>query len=259
VTSRGQDAGHDVPAGDLPAERLTALLRSADTAWTTARGVTRWWRRQDLASRAFHRQYAELDDDAQSGSVAMSIARFDGPHQADEDEVFETVLAVAADRPRRRLRAELLSSHGADATSDLVVIDGDTFWSRTGSELLTNDGDPNVRHGGAEIVDELLCPGYVTAGFALTVDGRTTAAGRDCIEVTARPRPDLTEEERWDLPEGWFGMIHGGDEFRLAVDADSGVIVRADKFVDGELAEVSEWQALELDPALPAELFAALR
>jgi hypothetical protein len=250
------------PASDVPPEqavaRLVELLRGADTAWITAQGVTRWWRRHDLVSRAFHRQFAQFDDNAPPGSVAVAIARYEGPHELDEDEVFETVLAVAADRPRRRRRAELVSTRGPDATSDLVVIDGDTFWARTGTELLTNGGDRNSQHGGANIVDELLCPSYVPAGFDLTVHGRTTVAARDCIDVTARARTDLTEEQRWDLPEGGFGMISGGNDFRLAVDAATGVLVRASKFVDGQLSEITEWQQLQLDPQLPESLFAPL-
>jgi hypothetical protein len=236
---------------------LVELLHGADTAWTTAQGVTRSWRRHDLVSRAFHREVEEYLENAQPGSVAVMTAESEDSDELD-NEVFETVLRVAADRPGRRRRAELLLGRGPDARSNLVVIDGDTFWARTGSELLTNGGDPNSRHGGADVVDELLCPSYVPAAFALTVHSWTNVAGRDCIEVTAQPRTDLTEDQRWELPEGWFDMISGGNDFRIAVDAITGVILRASKFVDGELAEVNEWQELQLDPPLSPSLFAPL-
>lgn len=174
------------------------------------------------------------------------------------DEVIETVLAVAADRPLRRRRAELVAARGAELRADLLVLDGDTFWARTGGDVLTNHGNPDHSHGGAEIIDQLLCPSYVPALFSLTPHGTTQLAGRTCVEVTARPRTDVSDDERWDWPGEPFGMITGGEEFRLAVDASTGVIVRASKFVDGELAEVTEWRELRLGPELAASLFASV-
>ncbi|MCZ2823022.1 MULTISPECIES: hypothetical protein [unclassified Modestobacter] len=43
---------------------------------------------------------------------------------------------------------------------------------------------------------------------------------------------------------------------RLAVDIGTGIVVRASTFVDGGLAEVTEWRELRLDPARPTSLFA---
>jgi hypothetical protein len=254
----GQAPGDDETAGAMTTSRLAELMRAADTAWTTAEGVTRHWRRQDLVDLAFQRHFEQLRAHAPAGSVALVAAVADDPDAADDttDEVVETVLAVAADRPLRRRRAELLAARGAELRADLLVNDGDTFWARTGDEVLTNGGNPNHGHGGAEIIDQLLCPSYVPALFSLTSHGTTQLAGRTCVEVTARPRVAVSEEEQWDWPGKPFAMITGGDEFRLAVDASTGVIVRASKFVDGELAEITEWQELHLDPVLPASLFA---
>jgi hypothetical protein len=172
--------------------------------------------------------------------------------------VIETVLAVAADHLHRRRRAELVSGRGEEIRADLVVVDGDTFWARTGDDVLTNHGNPNTSHGGADIIDALLCPGYVPALFSLTLRGHAQLAGRSCIELDAGPRTDVPDHERYNWPAPPFGMIAGGDRFRLAIDVSTGIIVRASKFVDGALAEVTEWQELRLELALSASLFAPL-
>jgi hypothetical protein len=41
--------------------RLAELLLSAGTAWTTAQGNWRHWRRQGLVTVAFHRHFDQLD------------------------------------------------------------------------------------------------------------------------------------------------------------------------------------------------------
>jgi hypothetical protein len=244
----------------MTASRLAELLRAAETAWTTVEGVTRHWRRQDLVKLAFKRHFEQLNAHGPGTSVAYFSATAEDTTAKDADttadDVIETVLAVAADRPHRRRRAELVASRGSEVRADLLVIERDTFWARTGNDILTNGGNPDHSHGGAEIIDQLLCPSYVPALFSLTPLDHTQLAGRACVEVTARPRTDVSDDERWDWPGEPFAMITGGDEFRLSVDAETGVIVRASKFVDGELAEVTEWQELRLDPGLPASLFA---
>ncbi|MCZ2815470.1 hypothetical protein [Modestobacter sp. VKM Ac-2984] len=248
-------------AGELTSANLVELLRAADTAWTTAAGVTRHWRRQDLVVRAFHRHYEQRSAQFPDAVTWLVSTSDEGPDEAGggspgpADEVFETVLAVAADRPHRRRRAELVSSRGDDHPADLLVVDQDTFWARTGTEVSTNHGNVDHGHGGADIIDALLCPGYVPVLFTLAPLGRMQLAGRDCIELGARPRTDVPDDERWNWPGSPLDMITGGDEFRLAVDVGTGIIVRASKFVDGELAEVTEWRELRLDPALPTSLF----
>ncbi|MBY3553646.1 hypothetical protein HGI15_09565 [Modestobacter lapidis] len=61
----------------------------------------------------------------------------------------------------------------------------------------------------------------------------------------------MPDDERRNWSGQPFDMITGGDEFRLAIDLGTGIIVRASKCVGGELAEVTEWRELRLDPALP--------
>ena len=80
------------------------------------------------------------------------------------------------------MRADLLATHGLDAPADVLVVDGDTFWARTGPETVINAGKPNHIHTGGDIT-HLLDPGVVPELFDLTVTGDTEVAGRPCTAV----------------------------------------------------------------------------
>lgn len=203
---------------------------------------------------AFHRYF---DQREAAGHVTWSVSFSDqGAPDVEPDPVGETVRAIAIDRPGRRARAELLSRRGDEEQPDLLVIDGDTFWARTGTEVLTNGGRPDFRHGGAD-VSGLLEPSYVPILFNLSVTGQEIVAGRHCARVTASTRHDLPNRDRYRLDP--FGMIAGGDDdYVLAIDVASGLMLRATKFVDGDPAETHEWVELTLDASLPDALFAPL-
>ena len=83
---------------------------------------------------------------------------------------YETELRLFVRRVPWRLRAELVSSEGLEGRADLLVVDGSTFWDRTGDEVLTNQGDPTVIHGGGRIA-RLLLPGRANSLFELSVTG----------------------------------------------------------------------------------------
>ena len=174
----------------------------------------------------------------------------------EPNRVGETVRAIAVDRPGRRARAELLSCRGDEELPDLLVIDRDTFWARTGTEILSNGGRPAFRHADAD-ASGLLEPSYVPILFTLSVTGQEAVSGRHCARVTASTRHDLPNRDRYRLDP--FGMIAGGDDdYVLAIDMASDLILRATKFVDGIPAETHEWVELSLDAALPDALFVPL-
>jgi hypothetical protein len=115
----------------------------------------------------------------------------------------------------RRRRVQLVSSHVEELRPDVVVWDGDTFWSRTDGRMLTNHGDPAHGHGGDEFT-ALLDTAYVPVLFDLTVLGTATVTG---------------------------------------VDDVTGVLLRVVKLVDGAEAEIVEWTELALDMPLDDALF----
>lgn len=229
---------------------LIGLLHQADTAWTSVRGVARHWRDQDLVNIAFTR-HVRAPREAGPIAAATLVASREG----DDDPMRESVFAIATDRHGRRRRAEAISRRNEHVWADVLVIDGHTFWARTGTSTLTNDGDPNVTHGGAGIID-LLLPSAVPAGFELTPDGDLeVVAGRTCAVARAAPRgnPDLPM-----LGSEVFNMIAGGDDFRLSVDLDTGVLLQVIKFVDGAAAELCEFTEITFDETLDDDLFAPL-
>ena len=68
----------------------------------------------------------------------------------------------------------------------------------------------------------------------------------------------MTERERYDVRGDPFGMVAGGEDFLLDVDPATGLLMRATKLVDGEVAEIMEWAELTLDAPLEQSLLAPL-
>ena len=165
-----------------------------------------------------------------------------------------TELAVAVQQVPWNLRVDLLIPPGDGAHAEVLVVDGDTFWARTGADTTTNGGDPHTVHGGGHIT-HLLDPGAVPQLFELTVTGDTRVAGRAVTAVTATRRP--APDGGWAMwPESPFAMITGGTRFRL--DVDLGILLRVVKVVDGLDAEITEFTDITVDEPLPANLFAPL-
>lgn len=233
---------------------VAAVLRAAGTRWTTLRGVMRHRRRHDLVTVGFERHFAAS---AASGTGWRVDRTSETAVDAalDDRSVIEAVLAVAADRDGRR-RVEALSRQGDEWLADLVVVDGPTWWARTGDGVLTNDGDATFRHGGTEELD-LLTPDRVPLGYDLVpASDVDVVAGRSCTIVIATPRATPVGA---GLPGSEvFGMIAGGDQFRLSVDRDTGVLLRVVKLVDDSEAETVEFLEIAVDGPLPQELFAGL-
>ncbi len=211
--------------------------------WTSARGVARQWRDQGLVNRGFLRNISP-------GSAVFTST---GP----DEPIVEAMLDVATDQHGRRRRVDARSRRGDEWLPDTVVVEGDTYWARTGATVQTNGGSPNNTIGGTEIV-ALLLPAAVPAGFDLVETGeRGEVAGRACTIAVATPRePD----EYGHTPSAEvFDMADGGDEFRLSIDIETGVLLRVVKYVDGEVAEISEFTEIAFDEPLDDALFAPLR
>jgi len=139
---------------------------------------------------------------------------------------------------------------------DVVVVDGTTFWARTGDTIQTNGGDPHSEHGGADFI-RLLTPDKVPDGYDLTMaDDREVVAGRQCDVVLAVAKaPDPYGETPGSEV---FDMICGGDSFRLSVDQELGILMRVTKLVDGQQAEICEFLEIAVDETLDERLFDSL-
>jgi hypothetical protein len=239
-------------------EQLVALLRGADGAWTTVRGVARYWRRPALTDLAFERFVGDeaADDRSVVTFRAVRDDGCDGDGDGDEDPIVEATLAVAAARHGQQRRVHALSRRGEEWQADTVVVDGHTFWARTGTSVETNHGDPNYTHGGADILD-LLEPGAVPTGFDLApTDDREVVAGRPCVVAIATPR--AADPDGIAAGSEAFNMIAGGQAFRLCIDTATGILLRVTKLVDDQVAEVCEFAEISIDEPLDDDLFAPL-
>jgi hypothetical protein len=236
----------------LTQEQVIVLLGQADLAWRSVRAVARMWQRHDRVTEAFNQHFAAV---AAAHPTAVYSVRVDG---READPVIELVLAVATDQHGRRRRADVVSRRGESWPFDTLVVNGDSFWARTGSTVQSNGGNPASSHGGADIVN-LLMPSAVPAGFEIAATGEDQViAGRRCAVVEASPRPrELYTYGRIPGAEA-FHMIAGGTDFRLSVDVDTGVLLRVVKLVNGEMAEVCEFTSITFDEMLDDATFAPL-
>jgi hypothetical protein len=210
------------------------------------------WRRHDLVTIAFHRYMEALHDVGEPVSVYVASASDD----SDDDLIRESVLAVAADRGGRRRRVDAVWRRREEWLPDALVIDGDTYWARTGNAVTTNHGDPRSSHGGADII-RLLLPSSLPAGFDLAPTGEVEQiAGRRCAVVSAAPR----EADQFGRTPGseMLHMIAGGTDFRVSIDVETSALLKVVKFVDGQPAEVCEFTEIAFDQPLSDDLFAPL-
>ena len=176
--------------------------------------------------------------------------------EAGTDGIVESVLAVAFDAMGRRRRAQTISRRQEEWLPDLVIVDGPTFWARSGETVQTNGGEERHSHGGTDIVN-LLLPSRIPDGYYLSSRGEEEEiAGRMCKVATAVPR----EPDPYGRTPGSevFDMIAGGILFRLSIDLQTGVLMRVAKLVDDAEAEICEFLDITFDAPLADELFAPL-
>jgi len=236
----------------LTQEQVIVLLGQADLAWRSVRAVARQWQRHDLVTEAFNQHVAAV---AAAQPTAVYSVQVNG---READPIIELVLAVATDQHGRRRRADVLSRRGESWPFDTLVVNGDSFWARSGSTVQSNDGNPASGHGGADIVN-LLIPSAVPAGFEVAATGEDEfVAGRRCAVVEASPRPHQMHSFGRIPGSEAFQMIAGGADFRLSVDLDTGVLLRVVKLVDSEMTEVCEFTSITFDELLDDATFAPL-
>ena len=96
---------------------------------------------------------------------------------------------------------------------------------------------------GEERLGELLRPEHLAEHLDLEIVGAEVAAGRACDVVHATLRPDESGAGWRD----WLAMDEGALAFRLWVDSERLVILRAVKLVDGEPAEIVEFLDIAFD------------
>jgi outer membrane lipoprotein-sorting protein len=151
-------------------------------------------------------------------------------------EELEAVVRYWVDGDRFRQESE---GPGRQMT---MVSDGEQTWSWTpesGAVVYDRGTMTTNEH-------ELLNPIALVVAFELEPTGRGEVAGRAVVRVRARPR---------DPESRMHSLGFGADELELAVDAERGVLLRAEARHDGSPFRVVEVRDVEFDVELPESTF----
>ena len=221
--------------------QLLELLHESGFRWRTLRAAGREWRHHARLGDAFRRSVPT--DTGFRHSVTVSSRRTDGRSIGEEAE---EPWRLWMDRAGKR-RAEF-------ALGDEMVVavfDGPTWWSWSPSQgARTNAGLANWGHGMGP-APALVETTELLSSLRFEVQGRAYLLGRDVFQVRATPR-DI------DAPLPNFvlhGLGAGADEYRIAVDAERGVLLRSEARRAGLPFRIIETTEVAFDDDLAAEVF----
>jgi hypothetical protein len=215
---------------------LLELMYGARERFATARVVLWHWTDERLAAEAFRRQVP----DAAGGSrvLAVQLSPLGDGGDGDLPDETEGEIRVWVAGPKR-YRAESSDSVGEQVS----VRDGATRRSVDDSfgpleqdaEWMTESWEP------------LLDPAPLLGALRLRLGGDAHAAGRAAIRVTGSPR---SRHEPVVQVLGFFGA----DDVELLVDAEIGVVLRAEARTEGAPYAVWEVREVAFDEPVPDEL-----
>jgi hypothetical protein len=220
---------------------LLELLHTSDQRWRTVRMAGREWRHEARLLEAFHREAAR-----RRGTVAMMWGHGTGaPKPIDREDRWALWVA-----PEGRVRAEF--SVGEEEI--VAVLRGNQWWHwspSTGGQTNAADPSDGGSHGtgpGAALLETAA----ILPALTFEITGKAKTARRSALAVRATP----VQSER-DLPvlSGLHGIGSGADEYRLLLDAERGVLLRAEALLGGEPFRLLELNEVGFDEELPAETF----
>lgn len=226
---------------------LLELLQGAQPRWRTVRAVGRSWRHQPRANEVFERHHAAMEASSAPGSVAILTSAY----VPDESE---PPLPDESDDPwwvwmEQGGRARSESSGGG--RSFIVVFDGPTWWSWSSyTGAMTNKGSEHHHHGFGPMEVLFDTRGLLNA-LRLEFLGRDRLLGREVVRVRGLPRPPPAYRPELGLHE--LGV--GADDYLLAIDAQTGVVLSAEARLRELPFIVIEMTEVEFDIDLPPETF----
>ena len=216
------------------------LIHGAHESFQTVRATIRDRRDYALARRALER-FARSPEGRRTGfdQIVADEGR-------DEAGSREEITRVWFERPDRR-RTE---TQGPSAGADQTVRVGELWWifdSEVG--VMSNEEDPSVGLGGGERLDVLLDPAGLIAALVFEHGGHSTVAGRAAIVLHGTRRSGI------DYEPALMQLGEGADEYRIAVDAERGILLRVASLLDGQEFAVKEILEVAFDEAFPADTF----
>jgi outer membrane lipoprotein-sorting protein len=200
---------------------------------------------QDRALEAAARR--ERTDQSGAGEHTTRFSfRIDlGPHDTDSGEPVVTPLQVSLERPDRYREQ---AGQGSGLT--VVVRDGPRWWAYDpGIGVHGSDDGSGWTAGGPYEV--LFDPVDSVSRLELERLGTGRWAGRSVVRVRGRVGPgvDVATEE------ALLGLGEGADEYEFAIDAEHGVILRAEARFAGASLELVEAIKVSFDEELPPDTF----
>jgi hypothetical protein len=219
------------------------LLHTSTTRWRSIRAAGREWRHSARAWEAWQRSVPP-----QSSAVTYLGAPEDEPKPEETEERWWLWQA----KPDRT-RAEFVVQ-GETLTA---VVLGETWWSWSPTQgAMTNAGDPHSSQGTGPSY-ALIEPAPILPAVDLQVTSRSSFLGRTVLEVVARPSVlDEDDEEADYLRGATHGLGSGADEYRLLIDAERGVLLRAEAVIGGAPFRILEMNAVAFDEDFPEDTFA---
>jgi hypothetical protein len=218
-------------------------MHTSTNRWASLRAAGREWRHSVRAMEAWQRSIPP-----ESQAVTYLGGPEDEPGPEETVEQWRVWLA----KPDR-IRAEFV----VQGKSVTAVVLGETWWSWSASQgAMTNAGDPHSSHGTGPAY-ALIEPAPILPAIELQVVGRSSFLRRTVLEVMAWPSALDEDDEEADFLRGaTHGLGSGADKYRLLVDAERGILLRAEALIRGEPFRILEMDEVAFDEDLPEETFA---
>jgi hypothetical protein len=138
----------------------------------------------------------------------------------------------------------------------VAVSDGERSWAGTSTLVTERDSSRAAIHD-AGVIGALLYPAGLLGDHDFAEPAEDEVEGRRCWVVDARPRPDASGASARP-PASLALRLHRdlvGVDHRLWFDAATGILLRHEGSIDGEMCAVTELTDLVFDARLPAEEF----
>jgi hypothetical protein len=217
------DAFGDLVAPRLPREVVDLIARAPERI-RTMRGTIRDWANYRLIAKSLGNPWSSPDEH-ESGESAWHVwyelptSRFNGMETPHRLRVGKKVRPGEVDH--------------------LAIRDGDRWgaWSRSALKALHDDGGRDAR---LDLCLHVLAPTWIFSDTVVAA-GEQKRLGRDALELHD--------------PEGTWFLGPDADAARYLIDAERGVLLRAEVVVDGESASVEEVVDIAFDEPLDASLF----
>lgn len=236
--------------------QVLELLHSSPSLWHSLHATGIEWTDPPLFHEAFQRDFdvhglpfgpSGLKTRSWSSGLVTGGVSFTAtsPDDASADDDDTEIWRLWIEQPDRR-RAEF--EVGQEIVTAVWM--GDTWWSWSPSQgAMTNNGDPNRRHGkgpSEPLVETQALLGAVTFEFL----GRADLLGREVLNARAIPHPQSMAS---------MGALHGlgsrADDYHLSVDTERGVVLRSEARLGSKPFKIIEMTEVTFDLKLPPETF----